>query len=364
MRYPDFLKENGTIGFVAPSFGCAIEPYKSSFDNALKKFRADGYECKLGPNCYASDGIGISSTPMKCGEELTEGYCDRDSDVLISCGGGELMCEILDFVDFDRISQNDPKWYMGYSDNTNFTFTLTTMCDVASIYGPCAASFGTEPRHQSINDAFSLLTGEYMKADRSITLQGYDKWEIEQLKSEDNPLAGINATKDSYPLRFWPQNNKREADGESNVVNNQVDSISMGGRLLGGCLDCLVNLCGTKYDQVKAFNERYEEDGIIWFLEACDLNPLSIRRAMWELEHAGWFEKAAGFVIGRTLNYGAEMMGMDNYKAYIDVISHYQVPILMDADVGHLPPMLPLINGSMAHIESEGRKWSVQMKLV
>lgn len=30
MRYGKFLPENGTIGFVAPSFGCNIEPYKSA----------------------------------------------------------------------------------------------------------------------------------------------------------------------------------------------------------------------------------------------------------------------------------------------------------------------------------------------
>ena len=28
MKYGKFLPENGTIGFVAPSFGCNIEPYK------------------------------------------------------------------------------------------------------------------------------------------------------------------------------------------------------------------------------------------------------------------------------------------------------------------------------------------------
>lgn len=45
------------------------------------------------------------------------------------------MCEDLDYVDFERVKEADPKWYMGYSDNTNFTFLLTTLCDTASIYG-------------------------------------------------------------------------------------------------------------------------------------------------------------------------------------------------------------------------------------
>ena len=45
MRFPEFLKKNGTIGFVwAPSFGCNIEPYKTSFNHALEKFHDMGYQ--------------------------------------------------------------------------------------------------------------------------------------------------------------------------------------------------------------------------------------------------------------------------------------------------------------------------------
>ena len=57
MRYPDFLSEGGTIGFVAPSFGCATEPYKTAFGMALDKFTQLGYALDLGPNCYESKGL-------------------------------------------------------------------------------------------------------------------------------------------------------------------------------------------------------------------------------------------------------------------------------------------------------------------
>ena len=70
------------------------------------------------------------------------------------------MCEVLPFVDFERIRKADPKWYLGYSDNTNMTYLLTTLCDTAAVYGPCAASFGMEPPHESIKDTFALLRGE------------------------------------------------------------------------------------------------------------------------------------------------------------------------------------------------------------
>ena len=103
MRYPEFLKENGTIGFVAPSFGCATEPYISRFNSALDKLKSKGYKLELGPNCRESKGIGISNTPEKCGEELNSFYESKSNDVLMSCGGGEEMCEVLPYIDFELV---------------------------------------------------------------------------------------------------------------------------------------------------------------------------------------------------------------------------------------------------------------------
>lgn len=149
MRYPKDLAKGGCIGFPAPSFGCAIEPYYSAFQNSLQKWEALGYKVMPGPNAYVGEGVGISNTPQRCGEEFMQMYLSKESDVLISCGGGELMCEILDYVDFEKLAQTEPKWFMGYSDNTNLTYLLATLCDTASIYGPCAAAYGMEPWHPS-----------------------------------------------------------------------------------------------------------------------------------------------------------------------------------------------------------------------
>ncbi|MCM1261398.1 MAG: LD-carboxypeptidase [Butyrivibrio sp.] len=340
MRYPDFLQENGTIGFVAPSFGCATEPYKTGFMRAQENWKAAGYNLQFGPNCYAAKGIGISNIPSECGKELQEYYCSDENDCLISCGGGELMCETLDYVDFDKIKAAAPKWYMGYSDNTNMTFLLTTLCDTAAIYGPCAAEFGMEPWHSSLQDAMDVLTG------KSLSFKGYDKWEKESLKDEEHPLAPYNVTEPSV-IRKFPD-----------------ETLDFTGRLAGGCMDCLVNLLGTKYDKVCDFTKRYKDDGILWFLESCDLNVMSIRRAMWQMEHAGWFENCSGFLIGRPLCYGEEMMGLDQYGAVYDVIKKYNVPVVMDVDIGHLSPMMPIVCGSMARVHAEGNQYSVQMELM
>lgn len=366
MRYPEFLKKNDTIGFLAPSFGCNIEPYKSAFQNAQKKLKELGYQISLGPNCYAGEGIGISNTPEKCAEELNEGYMKEENDCLISCGGGELMCEILDYVDFEAIKRAKPKWYMGYSDNTNMTFLLATLCDTASIYGPCAAAFGMEPWHLALEDAFAVLTGKRR------CISGYDKWEKESLKDEAHPLLPYHCTEHAQVKGFLPKEQKlftaqaEEKDGGEDTDKDsgymQTESLTMKGRLLGGCMDCLVNLTGTKYDKVKQFNETYKEDGIIWFLEACDLNVFGIRRAMWQMEHAGWFERVKGFLIGRPLCHGQEMMGLDQYQAVLHTAQAHKVPVIMDADLGHLPPMMPLVNGSLAEVTMQAGKVKVQME--
>ena len=50
MRYPAFLAEGGRIGFIAPSFGCTIEPYRSDFEESLAVFTEKGYKISTGPN--------------------------------------------------------------------------------------------------------------------------------------------------------------------------------------------------------------------------------------------------------------------------------------------------------------------------
>ncbi len=338
MRYPKFLQENGTIGFVAPSFGCATEPYKSAFDNALIKLKGLGYNYVLGPNCYADKGIGISNTPKLCADELNEAYVSAESDVIISCGGGELMCEVVPYIDFDRIRVAEPKWYMGYSDNTNFTFLSNILSDTAAIYGPCAASFGMDKWHDSLNDAMDMLRG----AKKSFS--GYDKWEFESLKDEDNPYAVYNLT-EKTEYKYYPDSLNSEA--------------KISGRLIGGCVDCLVNLLGTEFDKVTEFADRYADDGIIWFLECCDLNVMSIRRAFWNMKYAGWFKNVKGFMIGRPMHYNEPMMGLDQYSAVTEILKEFDVPVIMDLDIGHLPPMMPIISGAKATVTAKGNNITV-----
>lgn len=335
MRYPEFLKENGTIGFVAPSMGCASEPYISTFDSAIAKFKHLGYAVLEGENCRLNKGVGISNTPVKCADELNKAYMSDESDILISCGGGELMCEVVPYIDFDAISQAKPKWYMGYSDNTNFTFLSAVIADTAAIYGPCVGAFGMETWHSSLKDSFDLLRG------KKTTFTSYDRWESESLKNEENPFAVYNLTEKACMKAY------------------NMEAGEFKGRLIGGCLDCLITLAGTSFDCVTDFCEKYKNDGIIWFLESCDLNAMSVRRALWQLENAGWFSNVKGFLIGRPGTFGNEILGMNHENAVMGILDKYNVPVIRNIDIGHCPPMLPIVCGSIAHVTFENNKLSI-----
>ena len=363
MRYPEFLKTGGRIGFIAPSFGCAIEPYKSDFEESLKWFEEKGYSTVLGPNCFCDEGIGISNTPEKCAAEANNFLMNDRSDVIISCGGGELMCEILPFINFEKIASSTPKWFMGYSDNTNLTFLLNTLCDTASIYSVCASKF-TGSHHQCVDDAFNVLCG------KKLSVSNYDSWYKDACGDKDTgPEDEDENTSKPSPIGVYV--NEKTGDAfdifpyKQYIYNgdNPIDSAEISGRLIGGCMDCLVGIRGTRFDKVDQFLEKYKDDGFVWFLESCDLNVFSMRRAMWQMYESGWFKYCRGFMIGRPLQFNEPMFDLDQYDAILYTVEKLGVPVIMDADIGHLSPMMPLICGSLADITLKDGKLTVDMKL-
>ena len=356
MRYPQFIKEGDCIGFPAPSFGCNTEPYSSRFDSAMEYFKGLGFKINPGSNSKAGLGIGISNTPENCAAELTNMYLDSVNDALITCGGGELMCEILEHVDFEKIRKADPKWVMGYSDITNIVYPLLTLCDTASVYGPCANNFGFCKLHECVTSSMNILCG---KTDTVHSFEYHEKYPY-----DEEPLPeGIEPD----PLEPWETTEKSLKsvyDGKKLCALGEFSGeLGFSGRLMGGCLDCLEVLQGTPYEDTKGFLDRYESDGVIWCLESCDLNVFSIRRSMWKLDAAGWFRKGVvkGFLIGRPRN-GQEMMGLDHIGAVMPYIEKYGVPAVLDCDFGHVAPAMPLVMGSIGHVSVNGNDLQIKME--
>ncbi len=342
MRFPEHIAPGQVIGVTAPSFGATTEPYISRFDFAIKKFAEAGYRIKAGATCRMSDGLGISTSPERAARELEEFYLDDGCQALISCGGGELMCETVGHIDFRKLGEARPKWFMGYSDNTNFIFPMATIAGVAGIYGPTFTGFG-KPWEQAETDALALLEG------KASVLRGYPKFQSPEADSQaaaTNPFAPYLLDSEKTLRSFVSR------DG-SLVPADREEEITASGILLGGCLDVLANLCGTRMDNMEEFNKA--NGAVAWVLESCDANPMEIRRQVWHLDNAGWFDNASVFVIGRPLSsWNRSMMGVDQYNAVTDILAYHGVPVIMDADVGHISPAVPLVIGAQTRVSARG----------
>ena len=318
IRIPSPLAPGDEIAFVAPSFGAVSEPYETRLEASLSNLRKEGFRTCVYPNVHRDDGIAGSASPQERGEEINSAFLSS-AKAILSVGGGETMVEILPYVDFEAIRKGPAKFFMGYSDNTNLTFLLNTLCGMASVYGPNAASFYGRPFRLSEKDALRLLKGERH-------FEGYPKYSI----TRSDPAHPL------YRYRLTQPKIIQAIDYDGPIR----------GTLLGGCLDCLVCLCGTEYDKVKEFNASHPE-GVLWFLESCDLNAISIRRALFQLKAAGWFENARGFLIGRPL-HREEVFGTTPLQSFADLLGDLGIPLLYSVDLGHVPPSLPLLSGAYA----------------
>jgi muramoyltetrapeptide carboxypeptidase LdcA involved in peptidoglycan recycling len=326
MKEINYLKEKGKIGLVAPSFGCTTEPYKTRLEVAIKNLEEMGFTIDKGPNIFLANSHCRSNTPKKCAKEFMDAYLS-DSDAIISVGGGEVMCEILPYINFEKLKKAPHKFFMGFSDNTNLTYTLATISEIPTIYGPNACAYAFPLKYDS-KDALDLLLN------KTNVIEGYPVWNRYPKKDID-PLKE-SEYKEEKVIRTYPKK----------------DYLVMEGRLLGGCLDCLVNLCGTKFDKTKEYIEKYKDDGVIFFMEPCELNVVSIQRALFQLKQAGWFKYVKGFIIGRPLAcYKEKMFGISHYRAIKEHLKSYNVPILMDVDLGHFDPSIPIITGVKAKVE-------------
>lgn len=338
MRYPNFINKNSTIGLIAPSMGSNKNPYRIRLQEGIKYFQDKGFNIKKGHHLFVNKKAS-SDSAINRAKDFYSFYRNKHVDFVWSIGGGEIMMDILPYIDFQKISKLPAKYFSGYSDNTNLTFLLTTICDIATIYGLHIGDFASKPLHQENFDYEDLLCGKKLK------FTNYDYYQKESLK-DANPLSPLNLT-------------EKVTYKSINMENTNTFS----GRIIGGCLDILTLLCGTKYDKVEAFLEKYKNDGFIWYFDSCDYHSIGFYRAILQLKYANYFKYVKGFLIGRVGNT-FELLDFTFLEAIEKVLKPLNVPIIYDVDIGHVSPSFPVINGAIATINYENNKFEIEYKLV
>ena len=335
MIYPEFLKEKDTIGVTAPSDGITDEVKLKRLDNAIKTFEEKGFNIKETPNVRCSVK-GRSSTSKERASELESLYEDKEVNAIITSGGGDFLLEMLSELDFNTIKDN-PKWLQGYSDPTGLLFTITTNLDIATVYSDNFGCFGMEPWHKSLENNLEILKGNIIEQ------TSFSKYEED--KKLITGLEPFNLTKKVY----W-----------KNLNNEEV--INIKGRMIGGCLDLITELFGTRFDKTKDFLEKYKDDGIIWYFDVCELSSESLIRTLWKLKDNGYFKYTKGILFSRV--YACNSYYDISYEeAIYESLKDLNIPIIINADIGHVSPRMTIINGAIATITSSKGKAKIKFTL-
>ncbi len=337
MIYPKFIKQGSKIGVPAPSDGSSDELSNVRYKNARKNLESLGYEVFESKNLFNSKKA-RSADAVTRAIEINKMFEDDSIDLILCATGGEFLVEILPYVDFSKIIKS-PKFVQGFSDPTALLFPLTTKYDIATIYSNNYKSFGMQEYDDSIKNNLEILKGNIIEQ------KSFEMYEADRTERITG-LEGYNLTDKVN----WK------------VLNSE--SAKFTGRIIGGCLDNIVELIGTKYDGSKEFIERYKNDGIIWCLDNFELSKEELIRTLWKFNELGYFKYSKGIILGRIGIEKTSYLGYTLEEALKDsVISKLDIPIIYDADISHKGPTMTIINGAIAEIEVNKGIGNVKLEL-
>lgn len=323
MIIPKYLEENDLIGITAPSAGLEDMVDITRLESAKMNLTERGFtltETENVKQCFK----GRSGTGYERWRELSKLITAEKVSYIVAATGGDFLMEMLEYVDFDEISKN-PKWIQGYSDVTALLYPITTISDVATVYAGNIGDYGMALWHDAVKNNLKILRGV------EVVQRPFDMYE-EEYRKKITGYEGYSLTrKVSYEYI------------------NMEQGKEITGRLLGGCLDVLIMLCGTKFDKTGDFIKKYKDDGIIWYFESFDLSSARVTTALWQLKMAGWLDTARAIIFGRPCFFRKDY-DIDFREAVTSVVGGLNIPIILGADIGHRPPRLTMINGGMARI--------------
>lgn len=326
MIFPDFLKHGDTIGVTAPSAGVSKKTDINRFYNAKKKLEDRGYKVIFTNSVFSDDGHGRSTDAITRSREFMELIENPDVKCICSAKGGDFLMEILPYLDYKKIKEN-PKWIQGFSDNTSLTLGITTKCNVATVYGNNFGDFGMEEYHQCVEENLKILEGKLN------VLENYPMYE-DGFYDRITGLEGYTLTK-TVSLKLYN--------------GNESSGAKFSGRIIGGCLDVIMDILGTPYENVKKYVDDSKDDGVIWYIESFLNNSEGVVRNMWKMKQLGWFENTKGILFGRELMY-ERFTDTDFDKACMSVLNELNIPVIFGCDIGHKAPQFSMINGARYNV--------------
>jgi muramoyltetrapeptide carboxypeptidase len=328
MKYPEPLKEGSKIAVTAFSAGVPA-PCHQRLDIVIANLKCRGFTVVEG-QCLRENNHHVSASKEQRAKELMDFLCDDSVDAIMPPWGGELAMDILPLLDYEQLNTVKPKWLMGFSDVSTILTAITTKVGWSTAHTANLMQLHPSETELLTASVYGCLGQEVGSC---LIQRSSTQYQTQGFSLADNPNATLNLTE---PTRW--------------KVLGEADDAQFSGRLIGGCLDTISHIIGTEYFDIDAFQHTFKSDGVILYFENAEMSPTVFVRALLSMKYKGVFNLLNGLLIGRSAVTTHCAKDMSPFKALSDALGDLNIPVVYDADIGHQPPNMTLLNGSYAEV--------------
>jgi muramoyltetrapeptide carboxypeptidase len=303
-RYPRPLAAGDRIGVTSPSSGVGPAS-RDRLAVAIAFLNNRGFEVDVG-DCM--DGsTHVSASAQERADELMRMLLDPAIRAVVPPWGGETGIDVLPLLDYPALAEAEPTWFVGYSDTSTLLTPITLLAGWATVHG-------------------------------SNLMDVSDDVPSRMLPWLDVATAPIGTT-----VEQRGENWKRLDDG--------TGPVDLTGRLIGGCIETLSPVSGTRYLDTGRLRGPDSKDLIV-YVEAAEERAFAICRSLHGMRLAGFFDGAAAILVGRT---GApDEPTLSQHDAVRDALGMLGIPLIANVEFGHVPPQLTIVNGAIGHVRFTG----------
>ncbi|TFD60174.1 LD-carboxypeptidase [Cryobacterium suzukii] len=326
IRYPRPLCAGDLIGVTSPSSGVAAL-LRPRLDFAIHSLEDRGFRVVVG-ECM--DGATHISAPVKQrAAEFMGMLLDPQVRAIVPPWGGETAIDLIAHLDFNAIAAVDPTWIVGYSDISTLLTPITLLSGMATIHG----SNLMDTPYTTPASLMHWLQIASHPAGASFRQSSPD---VHRLNDRDDWSAHPDVTEHAW-----------NGHGRWVRLDDGTGPVDVTGRLIGGCIETLAYLAGTRYADTSRLRGETDAATLV-YLEAAGDEATAICRALHGMRLAGFFDGAAAVLVGRTA--AKDSPTLTQSEAVLDALGELGVPIIGNVECGHVPPQLPIVNGAIGRL--------------
>ncbi len=274
LTIPPYIKEGDRIAIISPSG--VVD--KDVILKAVRILQDSGLDVTLGEHVFRKSGC-FAGTDNERFSDLQKATDDPAIRAVFCSRGGYGVSRIIDRVDFKALKKN-PKWYVGFSDITVLHLWLNRLCGIVSLHAEMPLNYSNAK------------------------------------KSPESFSSMINA------LKGKPETIKWKSSHEA--------AFEVRGPVTGGNLSLIYSLTGTPAEP--------DTDGSILFIEEVGEYYYHLDRMLTSLRLTGRLKNLAALIVGgmEKMEQGNVRYNKSTEEIILDIVGHYNYPILFNFPSGHI----------------------------